>query len=67
MRKIFLLVAILFISGCGSLFSSVFVEKHQKEQEVKRTEKEKQQQMIEDLKKNRHKEKKQKNKQEFNI
>lgn len=51
MRKIFLLVAILFISGCGSLFSSVFVEKHQKEQEVKRTEKEKQQQMIEDLKK----------------
>ena len=32
MKKVLLLIAILLISGCGSLFSSVFVDKYQKEQ-----------------------------------
>lgn len=51
MKKVLLLIAILLISGCGSLFSSVFVDKYQKEQEAKLAEKKKQQKIIEDLNK----------------
>lgn len=51
MKKVLLLIAILLISGCGSLFSSVFVDQQQKEKEAKLAEKKKQQKIIEDLNK----------------
>lgn len=51
MKKVLLLIVILLISGCGSLFSSVFVDKYQKEQEAQLAEKKKQQKIIEDLNK----------------
>ena len=51
MKKVLLLIAILLISGCDSLFSSVFVDQQQKEKEAKLAEKKKQQKIIEDLNK----------------
>lgn len=51
MKKVLLLIAILLISGCGSLFSSVFVDQQQKEKEAKLAEKKKQRKIIEDLNK----------------